>query len=177
MPESITEYTPVHAALRSRGLAVRTWLYGSAFVLGWLGLTVVPAVAKVNGLEAVASPLYTLFSYLCHQIPDRSFHLAGEQFGVCSRCFGVYFGLASGFVVYPLWRDVADVDPLPRVWLFLSMIPIGVDWSLTVFGVWENTHLSRFVTGAILGFACGSYIVPAVVEIVRNMRSRRTIPN
>ena len=72
-------------------------------------------------------------------MPDRSFHIDGEKFGVCSRCFGVYFGLFFGFVIYPLWRRIDEIEPISRIWLFLSLIPIGVDWSLTIFGIWENT--------------------------------------
>ena len=47
------------------------------------------------------------------------------------------------------------------------MVPIAIDWSLGAFGIWENTHLSRFITGLILGAACAIYIVPALVEIFR----------
>jgi hypothetical protein len=54
---------------------------------------------------------------------------------------------------------------------------MAVDWSLTFFGVWENTLLSRFITGLILGVACSTYIVPAVVEITRNFTFRRAKPN
>jgi len=52
-------------------------------------------------------------------------------------------------------------------------VPMAVDWSLGVFGIWENTHLSRFMTGLILGAACATFIVPALVEIKRNMTLRR----
>ncbi|HLA95762.1 MAG TPA: DUF2085 domain-containing protein, partial [Pyrinomonadaceae bacterium] len=72
--------------------------------------------------------------------------------------------------IYPLWRNIDDIEALPRVWLFASMVPIGIDWSLTVFGIWENTFLTRFVTGLILGAACATYIIPALVEIIRYVR-------
>ena len=126
-----------------------------------------PPVALAYGIESVSHPLYKFFSFICHQIEGRSFHLDGHPFGVCSRCFGVYFGLFAGFVLYPVWRRVDDIEPLPRIWLFLSMVPIGIDWGLGVFGIWENTHISRFITGLILGIACATYIIPALVEIFR----------
>jgi uncharacterized membrane protein len=72
-------------------------------------------------------------------------------------------------LVYPLWRPIDKIEPLPRFWLFLSLIPIGVDWSLGFFKVWENTFTSRFVTGLILGAACATFMVPALVEIARNL--------
>jgi uncharacterized membrane protein len=74
-----------------------------------------------------------------------------------------------GFLVYPLWRPIDDIEPLRRFWLFLSLIPIGVDWSLGFFGIWQNTFTSRFITGLILGVACAVYMVPALIEIARNL--------
>jgi hypothetical protein len=55
------------------------------------------------------------------------------------------------------------------------MIPIGVDWSLGAFGIWENTYLSRFITGLILGATCAIYIVPALVEIFRLLTGKRQL--
>jgi uncharacterized membrane protein len=148
------------------------WVIGFAVVFVWVLLIVAAPLAKANGFVAVSSPLYHFFGFICHQISARSFYVEGEQFAVCSRCFGVYFGLLFGFAIYPLWRNIDEIEPLPRYWLFLSLIPISVDWSLTIFGIWENTHLSRFITGLILGVACATYIVPAIVEITRNFTSR-----
>jgi uncharacterized membrane protein len=130
-------------------------------------------IARANGLVSVSSPIYTFFSFLCHQLDDRSFHVEGEKFAVCSRCFGVYFGIVLGFAAYPLWRRVENIDPLPKFWLFAACVPAAVDWLLTIFGVWDNTYLSRTVTGGLLGFACGTFIVPSIVEITRNFSLRR----
>lgn len=174
MLESNPTYISGEIRKRFKGQAVRVWAIGSTVVLVWVGLIVAAPVLRANAIESVATPLYGFFSYICHQMPERSIHLLEHQLGVCSRCFGVYFGLLLGFAVYPLWRRVEDIDALPRIWLFLSMIPIGIDWSLTIFGIWENTHLSRFLTGGILGFACATYIVPAIVEITRNFSIRST---
>jgi len=166
-------YVPIAIAGGFRSQAWRVWAVGVSLVTLWLSLIVAAPVAKASGLVAVSSPIYSLFSFLCHQIPDRSFHVEGEPFAVCSRCFGVYFGLLFGYAIYPLWRPVDSIEPLPKVWLFLSLIPITVDWSLTFFGIWENTHLSRFFAGLILGTACGTFIVPSIVEIKRNLTRRR----
>lgn len=150
-------------------------MIGLAVVFVWVLLIIIAPLAKAIGFLSISSPLYHFFSFICHQISERSFYVAGEPFGVCSRCFGVYFGLLLGFAVYPLWRQVDEIEPLPRFWLLLSLIPISIDWSLTVFGTWENTHLSRLITGLILGFACATFIVPALVEITRNLKYRKRI--
>jgi uncharacterized membrane protein len=129
----------------------------------------------MNNISGISNPLYNFFSFLCHQNSERSFNLGEHAFAVCSRCFGVYFGLFFGFVVYPLLRPIDEIEPLPRFWLFLAIIPMGIDWFLGVFGIWDNTHLSRFLTGAVLGAACALFIVPALVEIFAVLANKRQV--
>lgn len=173
MTETADNYIPARVLSRFRRQAVRVWNLTLAVVFTWNLAIVMAPVARANGITGLSAPLYSFFSFICHQLPARSFFIEGEPFGVCSRCFGVYFGLFLGIVVYPLWRAIDEIEPLPRFWLFLSLIPMAVDWSLTFFGIWENTHLSRLITGLILGFACSTFIVPALVEITRNFTYRR----
>ena len=169
------EYVPVAVAHKLQRQATRVWLSAAIVTFLWLTAILAAPVAMAGGFESVSGPLYTFFGYICHQIADRSFHIEGEKFAVCSRCFGVYFGIFLGLVIYPLWRGIDEIEPLPRFWLFLSLVPIATDWALGVFGIWENTHLSRFVTGLILGVACATFIMPAVVEIARNTFLNRQI--
>jgi len=173
MTEPARNYIPVGRHQRHRVQAFRVWMATVSVVFVWLGLIAAAPLLASAGAEGAASPIYTFFSYICHQISDRSLHILGHQMAVCSRCFGVYFGLFAGVAVYPLWRSVDEIESIPRIWLFLSLIPITIDWSLTIFGIWENTHISRFVTGMILGVACATFVVPAVVEITRNLSTRR----
>jgi uncharacterized membrane protein len=165
-------YVPVVVLARFRRQAIRVWVVTALVLLAWNILILLAPVGRANGFTGFSTSLYTFFSFICHQQPARSFFIDGEPFGVCSRCFGVYFGLFLGVAVYPLWRSVDEIEPLPRYWLFLACVPMAVDWSLTFFGIWENTHLSRVITGLVLGIACSTFIVPAVVEITRNFTYR-----
>jgi uncharacterized membrane protein len=171
--QPIENYIPQNLTEHFRKQARKVWLVSLLVVFAWVFLILLAPVAKANGFENIAAPIYKFFSFICHQIDSRSFHVENHPFAVCARCFGVYFGLLAGFVIYPLIRKVDEIEPLPRFWLFLAMIPIGIDWSLGVFGIWENTHFSRFVTGLILGAACGVFIVPALVEIFRLLSRKR----
>lgn len=174
MTEPAGNYVPVDVSRGLRTQAYKVWAVTIAVVAVWVLAIVLAPIARESGMR-LADGLYTFFSYICHQIPERSLYFDGHPLAVCSRCFGVYFGLLAGLLVYPLWRRIDEVEPLPRIWLFLSLVPIGIDWSLTIFGIWENTHLSRSLTGLILGVACATYIVPAVVEIRRNLSLRRRL--
>jgi uncharacterized membrane protein len=169
MPDPATEYVPIEFRSKARQQAYRVWFIGLAVVFVLTAVIVDAPNAKARGLTSFSTSVYHFFSYACHQLDGRSFHIAGGQFAVCSRCFGVYFGLLMGFAVYPFWRNITDIEPLPRFWLFLSLVPITVDWSLTMFGIWENTHVSRFITGLILGVACATFIIPALVEVARRL--------
>jgi uncharacterized membrane protein len=173
MAEPAENYISQKMASTIRKQAFRVWTIGSLVVFAWAFLIVASPLLKANNLTTLSSPLYYFFSFLCHQIPERSLYFAGFQLAVCSRCFGIYFGLLLGFIIYPLWRNIDDAEPLPRFWLFFSLIPISIDWSLTFLNIWQNTHLSRLLTGTIVGIACATYIIPALVEIMRNLTYRR----
>lgn len=172
MTEPADNYIPTDLAKYFRRQALWAWAATAAIVAVWAGAILFAPVARGSGW-AIAGPVYSFFSYICHQLPERSLHLLEHPLAVCARCFGVYFGLLAGLLIYPAWRRIDEIEPLPRIWLFLSLVPIGIDWSLTALGIWENTHFSRFFTGMVLGVACATYIVPAVVEIRRNLSLKR----
>ena len=175
MPETVENYAPQITIQEIKKQAVKAWLLGFSLVFLWIFLILLAPLAESNNYTALANPLYKFFSFLCHQMPSRSFHIGEHPFAVCTRCFGVYFGLLVGFLVYPLFRRIDEIEPLPRVWLFLSLVPMGIDWALTFFEIWENTSLSRFLTGLIVGAACAIYIVPAIVEIWRLLAGKRQL--
>lgn len=179
MNRSAENYVPQSLAVFFRKQAWKVWSIALFIAFSWIVLILLAPFFKNIGLNSAATPIYQFFSLICHQIPERSFHLFGHQFGVCSRCFGVYFGLFFGFVIYPFFRHIDEITPLPRLWLFAAMIPIGIDWLLGVLDIWENTHLSRFLTGGILGAVCAVFIIPALVEIARlnSTRKKRKIPD
>jgi uncharacterized membrane protein len=175
MPETIENYTPQIVPQEIKRKARAAWSLGFAIAFVWLFVILLAPFAEALGWTSVSSPIYTFFSFLCHQIPSRTFHVESHAFAVCTRCFGVYLGLVLGFIIYPLFRPIEEIEPLPRIWLFLALVPMGVDWSLGFFEIWENTSLSRFLTGLILGAVCGIFIVPALVELVRLLSFKRQL--
>jgi len=48
--------------------------------------------------HACAYLVYAIGSVVCHQKPERSFHLWGAQLAVCARCTGIYLGAALAAV-------------------------------------------------------------------------------
>jgi uncharacterized membrane protein len=167
MKQSVKNYVPQIAVKKMRRRAFLVWSAAAFLIAVWVFLILLAPLAEANNFSSVSHPIYRFFSFICHQMPARSFYLEDSPFAVCARCFGVYCGLLGGFTAYPIFRSLETVEPFPRPWLFLAMIPAAIDWSLGVFGIWENTHWSRFSTGFILGAACAVFIVPAIVEIAQ----------
>lgn len=133
--------------------------------LGWVGLIVAAPLALASGHAFSALVIYRAFSYLCHQISERSFHVEGHPFAVCARCMGLYAGFAFGALIYPLARSLRRLETPNRWWLLVAAMPTLIDWAVGALGIWENTHLSRSVTGAFLGAVCAFYVVPGLVDV------------
>ena len=118
-----------------------------------------------EGHESLAAVAYQGLGAMCHQLPERSFWIAGHPLAVCARCLGIYAGFAVAAALYPLARSLKNMRTPRREWLAVALLPTTVDFLLGMTGVWANTHTSRALTGAWLGAWFAFYIVPAFVEI------------
>ena len=124
------------------------------------------------GLEAVSHEVrvatalvYVGAGHVCHQRPERSFHLHGRRMPVCARCTGLYLaaplGLAAG--LFMRRRDRAD-DRTYRRWRVAivaaavpTVISVGLEW---IGGPGMSSNISRALTalplGAVLAAAVGA---------------------
>jgi len=157
MPLSPTEY---RSQTQRSHLPFLFWLGCVAIVLCAVGLILGAPLAAAYNHPQLAAVIYHSFKTVCHQIPERSFFIAGHQFAVCARCTGLYGGFSLVLLLYPLIRSLHSSD-VPQVrWLFLAAAPLAIDFSLTFFGIWENTHTSRLLTGMLLGGVTVFYVMP-----------------
>jgi uncharacterized membrane protein len=165
------QYVPQTGSIRK---PLVTWLIVLLFALAICSLIVAAPVAVANGHPAIAFNIYLPFSYLCHQIPARSFYFAEHPLAVCSRCTGIYGGFLLGAIVYPIVRSLRSTGTPQRKWLFIAAIPLAIDFSLEFLGIWHNTHSSRFFTGALLGSVVVFYVLPGLIELSLRERARPT---
>jgi uncharacterized membrane protein len=169
MPLPASEYVPQVVATR-RPLIF--WSISALTVSVLVALIVIAPLAQASGQAGVAQGIYRAFSAFCHQHPERSYFIEGHKLAVCSRCTGLYAGFAFTLLIYPLIRRLRTTVTPHRRWLLLAAIPLGIDFSLTFFGLWQNTHTSRFLTGALLGSVVVFYVMPGIVDL--SLRSLRT---
>ena len=151
-----------------------TWFIVLAFALAICSLIIAAPVAIADGHSAIAFNIYLPFSYLCHQIPARSFYFAQHPLAVCSRCTGIYAGFLLGVIVYPIVRSLRSTETPERKWLFIAALPLAIDFFLEFLGIWHNTHSSRFFTGALLGSVVVFYVLPGLLELSLRERTSST---
>jgi uncharacterized membrane protein len=142
-------------------------------------VVVVAALAGSWVLLLLAAPVlpawagaivYGLGSVICHQIPERSFHLAGFQLPVCARCLGIYVGAAAGAA--HAWLRAATSHPVfsraPRVpWrlAILAACPTLLTVALETAGAWYPSNLTRALAGVPIGILAGVVVVGALATL------------
>jgi uncharacterized membrane protein len=150
------------------------WVASVAIITFILLLVLAAPLAAASHYPHVALTIYRSFSSICHQLPERSFFIAGRPFAVCARCTGIYGGFALLLVLYPLIRPLRSTYLPPPKWLFLAAVPLTIDFGLTFLRIWENTHMTRFLTGMLLGGVTVFYVMPGLAELSERVGRRKT---
>jgi len=103
----------------------------------------------------------------------------GYKFPVCSRDMGLYLAMFIGAAVYPFIRRIDNRTIPPAVYLILAIIPLAVDGSVQFFSdlgiipfVYESTNILRLITGVIAGFAVSIYLIPLLVNLFSDSKTR-----
>jgi hypothetical protein len=169
---------------------VRVSVLRPAFVaaaVAWaLLLPLVPFVASRPRAAPLAAGLliavYAIGGAICHQLPERSYHLWTAQMPVCARCAGIYFGAAIGAILAsaPLTRrPTAAMAALLgggghrfsganrwRAILFLAALPTVA----TLLYEWTSGHMPAHWIRAATGVPLGA----TVAWMVLSSMPRRT---
>ena len=131
--------------------AFAVWLTISSIAVAILVTVVVAPLAEAQSHTRFADVIYRAFRYLCHQLPERSFHLGAAQLPVCARCFGLYVGAVAGAVA-ALRNRVTSRTTL-RALIVMAAVPTAVTWSAEMLGLWHPLNATRFVAALPLGAA------------------------
>jgi uncharacterized membrane protein len=198
-----TGHTRSLTALVDRGIywLARHWLAIINLFWGLYLFLPLLAPALMNaGWTVPARAIYFVYRPLCHQLPERSYFLDGDQIAYSAEELadaGVQVGLPSrdigneqvGWKVAFCQRDVAIYGSLFlaglvyaglrhrwRRWkmrfrtYLLFLVPMAVDGMLQLFGVYESTWVLRTVTGVIFGVGSGLFVYPYLEEAFGDVR-------
>lgn len=147
-------------------------------MLIWNFLIFITPILEIKN-QALARPLFSFFSYFCHQKFERSLCLneylqIGNckitngfiyQFPVCSRDTAIYFAmLLGGFILLFMKKD--EEKEMPNILYFILLIlPMAIDGGTQLIGLRESTNEIRIITGFLAGIAIPFYLVPLMNQI------------
>jgi uncharacterized membrane protein len=116
-----------------------------ALAILWPALATAAVVSEAAGRpSAWTHAVYLVGSRVCHQRPERSFHLAGVAWPVCARCSGLYLGAAAGGWLglaawaprarrHARWMLVVAAAPTAATWLAESILDAPVTTGARLF--------------------------------------------
>ena len=102
--------------------------------------------------------VYEAGSHICHQRPERSFHIGGRQMPVCARCTGLYVSAAAA-IPFALVAATALPSRRSRTILLIAALPTVITWTLEYAGVAPFSNLARALAALPLGFAAAWLVI------------------
>ncbi len=149
----------------------KIWIVVSLFAVLWCVSIVAAPVLRTQGVS-FSPALYSLFSEVCHQFPDRSFHIAGEPLGVCVRCSALYFGVLVSLLAATFFARL-QFTKYPPAWILLATAaPMVLDAFLNLAGLHESTVWTRSLTGAAMGLVVPFFLMPPLIEAVHQLAGK-----
>jgi uncharacterized membrane protein len=126
--------------------------------------------------SAAAAMFYDAAGLICHQRPERSFHLAGVQLPVCARCAGLYWSAAAG--VLAGWLSLPKELPARtlRLVLGLAALPTAATVAVEFLGLASPSNLARAMAALPLG-AAGAWLFVSMLRAESSRAVQRTRPN
>jgi uncharacterized membrane protein len=148
------------APLRENKLCRALTVLGALLLLG---IFLFPSVAPLDKANLIGYAI-------CHQIPERSFHLGGHRLPLCARCTGTYLGAAVGLAAIALLGRWRAGEMLPT-WMVILMggfiATMGFDglnsYLDLVLGrplLYEPHNWLRAATGTLNGIALSMIVMP-----------------
>lgn len=131
--------------------------FGALFALS----PFLPPLLHRWGNDGLADLIDTLWSPMCHRMPERSLAIMGEQMPLCTRCLGLAAGLGLGFVVgAPYWGLRAL-----RIWLTLACGFLFIELTTQDLGWHAVFHPTRLLSGFLVAYPVGAAATALVARL------------
>lgn len=141
----------------------RHWLAAMALSLSvYAGLPLLAPILMAAGYVWPANLIYTAYRLACHQLPSRSFFVAGQQMAFCERDTAIYGSLLAAALVFAVLRG--RLKPLPWKAYLAFVLPIAVDGGTQLLGLRTSTWQLRVLTGSLFGIGSAWLAFPYLEE-------------
>lgn len=143
---------------RRLGIGLWALALGSALWVAAILIAPVALDSSHHGVSTCAAAVYAAGSYICHQRPERSFHIAGRKLPVCARCTGLYLSAAAAVPLAILLA--APLTGRRARWILVAAaLPTAITWLLEYTGAMPFGNLARAVAALPLGFTAAWLVV------------------
>jgi uncharacterized membrane protein len=120
----------------------------------------VPLARAWLPLGPIGLALDAPFVLICHRQPARTLELAGVAMPLCSRCAGIFLGLAAGAIAaWPRFGLKAA-----RIALAAAALLMIADVATQDLGLHPSWHSTRLATGILLGWVASAALCAAIVR-------------
>jgi len=138
-------------------IIILLYLYGAVFA----------PIAKYFGFITLSEYIYYFYGFFCHQKPERSIFILGNQMAFCSRDFGIFF-FAQIIGILSLINKI-KIRTFSVKSLIIFSIPLVIDGGIQLLSEilsasglvlfsYESTNLIRVITGGLFGIGLSLYI-------------------
>jgi uncharacterized membrane protein len=115
----------------------------------------------------ITALVYLAGSLVCHQLPERSFHLSGIQLPVCARCTGLYLGGVLGMLALFVLPHRSVTFQKARIALVVGAVPTILSVTTARLGLWDPSNVVRAAFAAPLGFVVGAIVAAVLARRLR----------
>jgi uncharacterized membrane protein len=139
-----------------------------------VALVLAAPLALAYGYTLFPTVIYEAAGLICHQRPERSFHLGGIQLPVCARCFGLYASGAAGALaacVAGLSDDILRPTRSATLVIAVAALPTALTLLLEWGGFMHPGGMTRATAAAPLGAVAGWLFVRLLAEAPRQPTS------
>lgn len=151
----------LRAIARGQQVAARHWLLFLNLVAAlYLGLAFLSPALTAAGWRDAGQLLFSAYNLACHQYPERSFFVFGEQVAFCQRDVATFASILTAGLVYA-WRR-GRVRSLDWRWYALMVAPMAIDGFTQLVGWRESTWELRTITGTLFGIGTVWLLYPYI---------------
>jgi uncharacterized membrane protein len=159
--------------------------YWSLSLATLVALTVLmPVIAPIiesAGNHQLAGVIYFAYGFVCHQRPERTFHLLGEPMAYCQRDLAIGGSICTALLLSAIVPRLRRARAASLTVAIGATLPLAVDGVTQLVGLRESTWMLRVVTGVIFAFGWCWFAIPRLEfgfrDVVGVVEARRSGAN